>query len=115
MHPVLLQKIYGCAHLRQEQAVAQGYYAQWRGRPLIALEHSLQPSVSEFGSPSSAYFATAPSFSAQRMRPTRGFSPGNCAFVELTLDLPIELSDRPPAAKRLCFVKLATIQITHRQ
>jgi hypothetical protein len=46
-HPVLLQKIYEGAHLRQKQAVAQGQDAQWRGRPLIGLEHSPKPSVSE--------------------------------------------------------------------
>src|ERR1700727_1681527 len=46
MRPVLLQKIYEGAHLRQTQAVAQGEDAQWRGRPLIRLEHNLKPSVS---------------------------------------------------------------------
>jgi hypothetical protein len=47
MHPVLLQKIHEGAHLRQNQAVAQGQDAQWRGRPLIGLEHDPKPSVSE--------------------------------------------------------------------
>jgi len=47
MHPVLLQKVYEGAHLRQEQAVAQGQDAQWRGRPLISPEHNPEPSVSE--------------------------------------------------------------------
>ena len=47
MHPVLLQKIHEGAHFRQKQAVAQGQDAQWRGRPLIGLEHNLEPSVSE--------------------------------------------------------------------
>src|SRR5579863_9654321 len=47
MHPVPLQKIYEGAHLRQEQAIAQRQYAQWRGRPLIGLEHNPKPSVSE--------------------------------------------------------------------
>ena len=47
MHPVLLHKVYEGAHLRQKQAVAQGQDAQWRGRPLIGLEHNPEPSVSE--------------------------------------------------------------------
>ena len=47
MHPVLLQEVYEGAHLRQEQAVAQGQDAQWRGRPLIGPEHNPEPSVSE--------------------------------------------------------------------
>ena len=47
MHPVLLQKVYEGAHLGQKQAVAQGQDAQWRGRPLIGLEHNPKPSISE--------------------------------------------------------------------
>ena len=47
MHPVLLQKVHEGAHLRQKQAVAQGQDTQWRGRPLIGLEHNPEPSVSE--------------------------------------------------------------------
>ena len=47
MHPVLLQKIYEGAHLRQKQAGARGKDAQWRGRPLIGLEHNPEPSVGE--------------------------------------------------------------------
>ena len=47
MHPVLLQKVYKGAHLRQKQAVAQGQDAQWRGQPLIGLEHNPKPSISE--------------------------------------------------------------------
>src|ERR1700730_3246013 len=47
MHPVLLQKVHEGAHFRQKQAVAQGQDAQWRGRPLIGLEHNSKPSVSE--------------------------------------------------------------------
>ena len=46
-HPVLLQKIYEGAHLRQEQAVAQGEDAQCRGWPLKRFEHYLEPSVGE--------------------------------------------------------------------
>jgi hypothetical protein len=46
MHPVLLQKVHEGAHLRQQQAVAQGQDAQWRGRPLIGLKHDPEPSVS---------------------------------------------------------------------
>src|ERR1700730_11408788 len=47
MHPVLLQKIHEDPHFRQKQAVAQGQDAQWRGRPLIGLEHNHESSVSE--------------------------------------------------------------------
>jgi hypothetical protein len=46
-HPVLLQKVHEGAHLRQKQAGAQGQDAQWRGRPLIGLEHNPEPSVGE--------------------------------------------------------------------
>jgi hypothetical protein len=44
---VLLQKINEGAHLGQKQAVAQGQDAQWRGRPLIGLEHDPEPSIGE--------------------------------------------------------------------
>ena len=47
MHPVLLQEVYEGAHLRQEQAVAQGQDAQWRGRPLIGPEYNPESSVRE--------------------------------------------------------------------
>jgi hypothetical protein len=44
---VPLRKIDEGAHLRQEQAVAQGEDAQGRGRPLKSFEHHLKPSVGE--------------------------------------------------------------------
>src|ERR1700738_4273103 len=46
-HPVLLQKIYEGAHLWQKQAGGRGLDGQRGGRPLIGLEHSLKPAVSE--------------------------------------------------------------------
>ena len=44
---MLLQEIHEGAHLRQKQAGAGGQDAQWRGWPLVSLEHNLKPSVSE--------------------------------------------------------------------
>ena len=45
--PVLVQKVDEGAHLRQEQAVAQGEDAQGCGRPLKGFEHDLEPAVGE--------------------------------------------------------------------
>ena len=47
MHPVLLQKVYEGAHLRQKQAVAQRQDTQRCRRTLIGLEHNPKLSVSE--------------------------------------------------------------------
>jgi hypothetical protein len=47
VRPFLVQKVYEGAHLRQKQAVARDQDAQWRGRPLIGLEHNPEPSVCE--------------------------------------------------------------------
>src|SRR3984957_17732402 len=46
-HPVLLQKIYEGAHLRQQQAGARRQDAQRRGPPLISLEPNPEPSVGD--------------------------------------------------------------------
>jgi hypothetical protein len=47
--------------------------------------------ITLLGSPSNAYWATAASFSAHRIKPTGGFSPGNVQFVFRVIQVKVHL------------------------